>query len=134
MTRTRIRDPHGDADLRHCGRRTFLRAGASGFAAMTIPRWHRSRVLAADAPSNVPMTRPQELLAVHQTNFFHSSTFVQLADGRILHAAGTRFTTSADGGLTWSAPFEKRDANGERVGGGGTSLVRLAGRGIGLAA
>jgi len=40
--------------------------------------------------SNIPMTRPEEVLAVHQTNYFHSSTFVELIDQRILHAAGTR--------------------------------------------
>ena len=28
--------------------------------------------------SNVPMTRPEEMLAVHETTFFHSSTFVEL--------------------------------------------------------
>jgi len=84
--------------------------------------------------SNVPMTRPEEALAIHETNYFHSSTFVELDDGRILHAAGTTFTTSDDGGITWSEPFQRRDTNGDRVGGGGTSLVNLSGKGIGLAA
>ncbi|MFQ6042763.1 MAG: sialidase family protein, partial [Candidatus Poribacteria bacterium] len=84
--------------------------------------------------SNVPMTRPEEALAIHETNYFHSSTFVELSDGRILHAAGATFTTSDDGGVTWSEPFQRRDANGARVGGGGTSVVNLSGEGIGLAA
>jgi hypothetical protein len=84
--------------------------------------------------SNVPMTRPEELLAAHETDYFHSSTFVSLDDGRILHAAGTRFSVSADGGLTWSDPHTCRDADGQPVGGGGTSLVRLDGKGIGLGA
>jgi len=84
--------------------------------------------------SNVPMTRPEEVIAIHETNYFHSSTFVELEGGRILHAAGTTFTTSDDGGITWSEPFSCRDLNGERVGGGGTSLVKLSGKGIGLAA
>ncbi|MDE2993718.1 MAG: sialidase family protein, partial [Chloroflexota bacterium] len=81
--------------------------------------------------SNVPMTRPEELLALHETPYFHSSTFTELDDGRILHAAGTTFTTSDDGGITWSEPFECRDTDGDPVGGSGTSLVRLAGRGVG---
>ncbi|NWG14260.1 MAG: exo-alpha-sialidase [Acidobacteria bacterium] len=80
------------------------------------------------------MTRPEEVLAVHYTNFFHSSTFVELEDGRILQAADTSFTISSDGGITWSPTFECRDTNGKLVGGGGTSLVRLSGKGIGLAA
>ena len=84
--------------------------------------------------SNVPMTRPEELLALHETRYFHSSTFTELEDGRILHAAGTTFTTSDDGGISWSEPFERHDADGAPVGGGGTSLVRLAGRGVGLVA
>ena len=84
--------------------------------------------------SNVPMTRPEELLALHETSYFHSSTFTELDDGRILHAAGTTFTTSSDGGITWSEPFERRDADGASVGGSGTSLVRLSGRGVGLLA
>ena len=86
------------------------------------------------AQGDVPMTRPQELLAVHETRFFHSSTFVQLADGRVLHAAGTRFTSSSDGGITWSPPGTRQDSNGQPVGGSGTSLVKLPGNGIGLAA
>ena len=84
--------------------------------------------------SNVPMTRPEEALAVHETNYFHSSTFVELEDGRVLHAAGTTFATSDDGGMTWSEPFARQDRVGNPVGGGGTSLVKLSGNGIGLAA
>ena len=37
--------------------------------------------------SNVPMTRPEEALAIHETRYFHSSTFTELEDGRVLHAA-----------------------------------------------
>ena len=84
--------------------------------------------------NNVPMTRPDLVLATHKTPFFHSSTFVELEDGRILHAAGARFTTSDDGGITWSDISERHDVNGRRVGGGGSSLVKLDGKGIGLAA
>ena len=84
--------------------------------------------------SNVPMTRPEEVLAVHETRYFHSSTFAELDDGRILHAANRTFTTSDDGGLTWSGESQRRDTDGNEVGGGGTSLVKLSGNGIGLAA
>ncbi len=80
------------------------------------------------------MTRPEEALAIHETRYFHSSTFTELYDGRVLHAANTTFTTSDDGGLTWSDEFKRTDVNGDPVGGGGTSLVRLSGKGIGLAA
>ncbi|HHZ93958.1 TPA: exo-alpha-sialidase [Candidatus Poribacteria bacterium] len=84
--------------------------------------------------SNIPMTRPEEVLAVHQTNYFHSSTFVELIDQRILHAAGTTFSISDDRGLSWSKPFSCEDADGNSVGGSGTSLVKLSENGIGLAA
>jgi len=80
------------------------------------------------------MTRPEELLAVHETGFGHSSTFVELHDGRILHAAGENFTISEDGGISWSEPFHRNDVNGNAVGGGGTSLTRLSGKGVGLSA
>ena len=82
--------------------------------------------------SDVPMTRPEEMLAIHHTKYFHSSTFVELDGGRILHAANTTFTTSDDGGITWSDEFSKQDKNGDPVGGSGTGLCRLSGKGIGL--
>jgi len=84
--------------------------------------------------SNVPMTRPEEALAVHDTRYFHSSTFVELDGGRILHAANKTFTTSDDGGITWSGESTRHDTDSNPVGGGGTSLVKLSGKGIGLAA
>ena len=52
----------------------------------------------------------------------------ELEDGRILHAAGTNFNTSDDGGITWSETFSCTDTAGNPVGGGGTSLVRLSDR------
>jgi len=84
--------------------------------------------------NNVPMTRPEELLAIHDQSYGHSSTFVELEDGRILHVAGTIFTTSDDGGITWSKPYQCVDTEGNPVGGSSTSLVKLDGKGIGLAA
>ena len=83
--------------------------------------------------SNVPMTRREDLLAEHLTSDHHMA-FLQLADGRILRAAGGEFIASEDGGMTWSEPFQRRDKNGNVVGGGGTSMVNLSGKGIGLAA
>ena len=83
---------------------------------------------------DVPMTRSGEMLAEHNTNFFHSSTWVELEGGRVLHAAGSDFITSDDGGITWSKPFKHADTQGNPVGGRNTSLVKLAGAGIGLAA
>ena len=80
------------------------------------------------------MTRPQEVLATHFTKHGHASTFVELAGGRILHCGGSTFTTSDDGGLTWSKPFPGTDPAGKPVGGSCASLVRLGGSAIGLAA
>ena len=97
----------------------------------------RTGTVAETGPKDpdVPMTRPGEMLAVHETKFFHSSTFVQLEGGRILHTDGKVFTTSDDGGITWSQPFTRKDVQGNPVVGSvEPSLVKLSGRGIGLAA
>lgn len=83
--------------------------------------------------SDVPMTRPEEALAIHHTTYFSRSTFVDLEDGRILHSAGGPFTTSEDGGINWSEEFKRIDSNGNPVGTSNASLVRLSGKGIGLA-
>jgi hypothetical protein len=100
----------------------ILTISGSGFAAekATLP--------------DVPMTRPGEMLAEHRTRYGHNSTFVALDGRRILHVAGTRATTSADGGITWSGPRDLRDTQGKPVGGTETALVKLAGLGVGLAA
>lgn len=37
--------------------------------------------------SHVPVTGAHEALAIHQTRYFHDSSFLPLADGRLLHAA-----------------------------------------------
>ncbi|MFB3902392.1 MAG: sialidase family protein [Acidobacteriota bacterium] len=94
-----------------------------------------SSALAQDPKApGVSMTRPDEVLATHYSRYGHGSTFVELPDGRILHACGTSFMTSSDRGLTWSKSFKKNDTSGEPVGGGGSCLVKLSDRGIGLAA
>ncbi len=84
--------------------------------------------------NNVPMTRPEEMLAEHETYFSTSMTFVELRDGRILQAGGPKFTMSEDGGLTWSEPFERRDRDGNLIGVSGKALVNLSDNGIGFAA
>ena len=83
--------------------------------------------------SHVPMTRADEVLAVHLTQHGHDSSFVPLADGRIVHAGGDLFSYSEDGGLTWSDEFACVDRQGNPVGSSGTSLVQLADGGMGLA-
>ena len=85
--------------------------------------------------SNVPMTLPELALAIHETTFFHSSTFAVLEDGRIIHAAGTRYNFSNDGGISWSETEKMVDTDGNPVGGSETSLVKLSGtNSVGLAA
>ena len=59
--------------------------------------------------SNVPMTRPEEALAIHETRYFHDSSFVELDDGRVMHSAHGVFTFSDDGGVTWSEESRRHD-------------------------
>ena len=77
----------------------------------------------ANLASDVPMTRPHEVLARHD-NFVRKAAYLQLDSGRILAARGT-FAYSDDGGLTWCEPFEARTADGEPI--GVTGLVKLEG-------
>jgi len=83
---------------------------------------------------NVPMTRPEECLAVHKGFWKNRSTFLELAGGRIIHYMGGDVSHSDDGGITWSEPSPWKDADGDPVGGRSCSLVHLSGEGIGLAA
>ena len=76
--------------------------------------------------SNVPMTRPEEMLIEHKTGYFTSSTFAKLDDGRILRHAYAEFTTSEDEGITWSEPFQRKDTEGNLV--DGHALVKLSGK------
>src|SRR5690242_3049950 len=87
---------------------------------------------ADQAKSDVPMTRPEELLAVHD-NMGGKASFVQLDAGHILMSEGSRFRTSSDGGLTWSAPWVGRDPDGNSIAQGESSLVHLSGQSIGFA-
>ncbi len=81
--------------------------------------------------SNVPMTRPEEALAIHDTTYFHDSSFVELDDGWLMHTARGLFSYSDDGGVTWSEDSRRVDRDGGPVG-GNSSLVKLSGKGIGL--
>ena len=80
--------------------------------------------------SNVPMTRPEEALAMHDITHHFACGYVERADGSILKISGTKFTTSDDGGITWSDYYECHDPDGELV--RGRSLARLEGNAIGI--
>ena len=78
--------------------------------------------------SNVPMTRPDLVLATHEERLGTNNTMIDMGQGRILRVtAGWSFIRSEDGGITWGEPQEYKDPDGERVGGSGISLVKLAG-------
>ncbi len=84
--------------------------------------------------SNVPMTLPELVIATQAQPFSHTTTFLRLDDGRLLHASFKAFQYSDDDGLTWTEPGIMRDINGNEVGGSCTSLVKLSGKNqIGLA-
>ena len=83
--------------------------------------------------SNVPMTRSEEALAIHDQQYGHSVTFAGLEGGQILLSTGSLFCVSDDGGITWSEPFEGKDEQGKPLAGHCASLVNLSGCAIGLA-
>ena len=78
------------------------------------------------------MSHPEECIADIRWPYFHDSSFIRLKDGSVMHHAGHRFSISKDKGMTWSKPYVKKDANGDLVGKGNSSLVNLSGGGIGL--
>ncbi|PYV11614.1 MAG: hypothetical protein DMG07_18815, partial [Acidobacteria bacterium] len=99
-------------------------------AAAVYPRDHDEQ---GRKGSDVPMTRPQECLAVVD-GVGSEATFAELPDGSIMVARGRgRFSTSKDGGATWSEPREARDVNGELLDGSDHNLIRLPGNGVGYA-
>ena len=81
--------------------------------------------------SNVPMTRPEEMLAFHDGGF-PGNAFVGLDGGRVLFSNGTHFSVSADGGITWGEPYAgwTRTATHSAY---ERSLVQLSGGAIGMA-
>lgn len=82
--------------------------------------------------NNVPMTRPEEALAIHEQHF-GGVAFLELEGGRILFTSGPLFSISADGGISWSDPFHAIDEKDEPLVGGNASLVSLSGGAIGMA-
>lgn len=89
--------------------------------------------------SNVPMTLQELAISIQARPFGHSSTFVELEDGRIIHCSHRVREWSDDGGLSWSQTWHEDewmvDTNGDEVGGAETSLVKLSGKNeIGLTA
>jgi len=87
-----------------------------------------------DQRSDVPMTRPEEAIAVVE-GIGRRGTFIELDDGRILYSAsGGRFQTSSDGGETWSESWQAVDTDGSSLGRGESGLVPLADGAIGYAA
>src|SRR5262245_65695066 len=60
---------------------------------------------ASPAPTDVPMTRANECLAVHD-GIGRRGRFVELPDGRILLGTNGKLYTSSDGGMTWSEPWQ----------------------------
>ena len=82
--------------------------------------------------SNVPMTRPGEMLAFHDGKF-PGNAFVGLEGGRVLFSNGTHFSVSADGGVTWGEPYPGLDENGDPLTLRNCSMVNLSGGAIGMA-
>ena len=81
--------------------------------------------------SNVPMSRAEAMLAVHQTSYGHSVTWTRLDSHRVLLGVWCEFSVSEDGGLTWSDSYRGKHANGQEVS-GMLSLVSLDSRTIGM--
>ncbi len=87
--------------------------------------------------SDVPMTRPAELLAVIDGRG-SSASDVELPNSDILMVyevsghPGPNFAKSHDGGLTWTPPYQKRDKDGNPLQGSGEfNLIRLKKQGLG---
>lgn len=78
--------------------------------------------------SNVPMSRPEAALAIHNTKCGYNITWAQLDSNRIILNTSSGFAYSDDCGMSWSEPYEGKHASGESVSAGG-SLVSL-GRGV----
>ena len=57
--------------------------------------------------SHVPMTRPEEVIAVHHQNYGFEVTFTALSGDRILRLGINEFSVSEDGGETWEQIFDR---------------------------
>ena len=81
--------------------------------------------------SNVPMTLPELIISTQAFPYSHTSSYLELDDGRIFHSTCGICTISEDRGLTWSKQKWLKDASGEVV--FSTSCVKInAKNGIGL--
>jgi len=88
----------------------------------------------ASAQSDVPMTRPDECLAVHD-GIGLKATFANLADGTVLAWTQGRFHASKDGGLTFPDSWEPQRADTKgRISWGQPSLILLKDGAVGLLA
>ena len=83
--------------------------------------------------SDVPMTRPEEGIAVVE-GVGRRGSFVELDDGRILFSGSRgRFRTSSDGGVTWTEVRQAVDPDGRPLGYAEGGFVTLANGAIGYA-
>ena len=109
--------------------------GASGL--MLAMASVRSAATGTGTPSDVPMSRPGDCLAVLD-GIAHHASWAEAPDGSLLMVWGgitfpTLFANSRDGGLTWSKPREAREVSGQVLSGHDTnSLIRLADGAIGF--
>ena len=65
--------------------------------------------------SHCPMTLPDLVIATQAYPHSHTSSFVELSDGRVIHTSYGIINCSDDGGLTWTEPKRIYDANGDEV-------------------
>ena len=61
------------------------------------------------------MTLPDLALSIQILPFAHTSSYVELDDGRIFHSSHGVYTTSDDRGMSWSAVKELRDVKGRQL-------------------
>ena len=81
------------------------------------------------------MTLPELAISEQEHVHSHTTTFVELADGRIFLASWKVWQMSEDRGVTWTDAKRMKDVDGNDVGDSETSLVKLSGKNsIGLAA
>ena len=70
-----------------------------------------------------PMTLPELVISTQYHPYSHTSSFLDLDDGRILHTSGGVSNFSEDGGLTWSDQKLLKDTNGDDI--FATSVLKL---------
>ena len=83
------------------------------------------------AKSDVPMTRAEECLAVHD-GLGTMRSFAVLPDGRLIAATAGKFYASRNNGLTWSESWEPKSAAGKKITWGSPSLIVLKDGALGL--